>query len=320
MLENTFIDRVNIDNKLFKFLFDIIPSPIFFKDINMVYRYCNDAFAREILGLEKNEIVGKSLYDFPEKITKEFADIYNDQDRAILRSNKPQVYEEVVRCYDGSMKNFRFNKSIFSHEGEILGIIGIMSDISDYTKALKKLNKQNKMLNNISITDFLTNLYNRRYFEEILNQKIQHLSRQNDSLVVAMLDIDFFKQYNDFYGHSKGDELLKTLSQVMADSLRRQSDFVFRVGGEEFCFIFNASNLQKASNKMKELTCKIDELKLRHQNSKISDFVTVCIGVLMIQKASKNATFNKIYFEVDKLLYEAKQSGRNKIISKSIYM
>jgi len=137
------------DNLHFRdILLDTIPSPIFYKDTEGVYLGCNAAFARQILGMPREEILGKSLFDLPDAIPPDLARIYHAQDLCLLRERKVQVYEEKVRCADGLRRDFLFTKGTFeTAEGEVAGIIGVMLDISDRKVAEEELRKRERRYN-----------------------------------------------------------------------------------------------------------------------------------------------------------------------------
>jgi diguanylate cyclase (GGDEF)-like protein/PAS domain S-box-containing protein len=322
-LENSsFVESLKQDikiNEIFlKKLFDTIPNPIFYKDINGVYQHCNDAFSKTILGIPKEKIIGKTLYDLEEFIPKEYADIYHEKDQELFLAVKEQFYEGKVKCADGEIRSYHLYKSSFVVDEKILGLVGVMLDVSDYKKTLNELDKKNKLLNSLSITDHLTGLHNRRYFQNIIDRKINMLSRHNYQFYFALIDIDFFKDYNDAYGHHKGDIALQEVSNVLKNSLNRQTDYVFRVGGEEFAIIFEVDNKNDAISIMENLRKKVEDLKIIACNSSICNFLTISIGLGFIKEAKSDVNSDLIYDEVDKLLYESKDNGRNRITMRDI--
>jgi len=134
---------VALNNSFLEILFDAIPSPIFYKDKNGVYINCNDAFSNNILGIPKGEIMGKTLYEFPEKIPKENADIYHQKDNELLQSHGTQMYESEVKCSDGVTRYYNFYKATFMSEtNEALGIIGIMMDMTEIHKKEEELQNE----------------------------------------------------------------------------------------------------------------------------------------------------------------------------------
>ena len=315
---NSLKQDIKINEIFFKKLFDTIPNPIFYKDINGVYQHCNDAFSKTILGIAKEEIIGKTLCDLEEVIPKEYAEIYHEKDQELFLAVKEQFYEAKVKCADEEIRSYQFYKSTFVVDGEILGLVGVMLDVGDYKKTLNELDEKNKLLSNLSITDHLTGLFNRRYFQNIIDKKINLLSRHNYQFYFALIDIDFFKDYNDAYGHHKGDIALQEVSNVLKEILNRQTDYVFREGGEEFAIIFEVDSKDNAISIMENLRKKVEDLKIIACNSTICNYLTISIGLGYIKKASPDANSDQIYDEVDKLLYESKDNGRNQITTRDI--
>lgn len=320
--DSSFVESLKQDikiNEIFlKKLFDTIPNPIFYKDINGVYQHCNDAFSKTILGIPKEKIIGKTLFDLEEFIPKEYADLYHEKDQELFLSVKEQFYEGKVKCADEKIRSYQMYKSTFVVDGEILGLVGVMLDVSDYKKTLNELDEKNKLLSSLSITDHLTGLYNRRYFQNIIDKKTNLLSRHNYQFYFALIDIDFFKDYNDAYGHHKGDIALREVSNVLKEILHRQTDYVFRVGGEEFAIIFEVDSKDNAITIMENLRKKVEDLKIIACNSTICNYLTISIGLGYIKKASPDASSDLVYDEVDKLLYESKDNGRNQITTSDI--
>ncbi|PHR69919.1 MAG: hypothetical protein COA66_13910 [Arcobacter sp.] len=193
--------------------------------------------------------------------------------------------------------------------------------IEEKTKELEKTNKtledkveeRTKALKELSIRDPLTNLYNRRYLTEV-SQKLFLLSKRNNtSLSVLMIDIDKFKNVNDTYGHDIGDKVIKLLAEKLMHDLR-SCDVVSRLGGEEFAIIFPDTNIEQAKYKAETIRKEVESLKLDLIDSKKLSF-TISIGVSSLDH-KKDSDFELILKRSDEALYEAKKSGRNKVIGK----
>ncbi|WP_294960854.1 transporter substrate-binding domain-containing protein [Sulfurimonas sp.] len=186
-------------------------------------------------------------------------------------------------------------------------------------RANRKLNDEinnrketEKKLQKLSITDELTSLYNRRYFNEIFPKLINSAKREKYNICFALLDIDFFKQYNDTYGHISGDQALQSLSACIKASMTRADDYCFRLGGEEFALIFKGHSPKEAIKFIEKVKQNIEDLKIEHKKNSASKYLTVSFG-LAIKDATSIDDENELYREADILLYEAKNSGRNKI-------
>lgn len=315
---NSLEKNIEIKNSFLRMLFNTIPNPMFYKDIDGVYQHCNDAFSKIILGIPKEEIIGKTLYELPHVIPKEYADIYYEKDRALLETPGEQFYEGKVKCSDGLHRDYHFYKSTFVLDGEVLGLVGVMLDVSDYKRIVHDLDEKNKELSNLSITDCLTDIYNRRHFQEVFEQKLSLLNRSNHKFSFALIDIDFFKDYNDCYGHHAGDIALKELSGVLKDTLHRPNDYVFRLGGEEFGVLFDVEESKDALKLVESLRKGVEGLKLKTCNTSVSPYMTISIGLGNIKKVTRDTDSTLIYDEIDKLLYSSKENGRNQVTSMDI--
>ncbi|NOX16290.1 MAG: diguanylate cyclase [Epsilonproteobacteria bacterium] len=314
-LANSLQEMVELNHSFLTMLFDTIPNPIFYKDKNGIYQHCNDAFSKTILGISKKDIIGKSLYDFPDEIPKELADIYNQKDQELFINTGTQYYEGKVQCFDKVVRDYKFYKATFVAEnGEVQGIVGTMLDVSEYNKILEELKIKNDALDKLSITDPLTQLYNRRYFNGILKDKISLLTRNDQVFAFMFIDIDFFKNYNDTFGHKKGDIALEDVAHTIQSFALRPTDYAFRIGGEEFCILFNVSEIDKATEFAKKLIKKVEDLKIQAAPNGISKFLTVSAGLCVFKDiiCDENCA-NKAFEKVDKLLYTSKQNGRNQI-------
>ena len=169
---------------------------------------------------------------------------------------------------------------------------------------------EKKHIEELSIRDGLTNLFNRRHFNILLKKEIKLSVRHNYNLNLILLDVDFFKQYNDEYGHPQGDEALIKLAKCIKNTFRRPDDYSFRVGGEEFAVIFSVEDKKDCLNILNNLKDSLKKEKIEHNKSSVSKYLTISIGVIEIKE---NDNEKEIYQNVDLALYKAKNSGRNKI-------
>ena len=179
---------------------------------------------------------------------------------------------------------------------------------------LQKNHNQIKDLNNqleqLSITDSLTGLYNRRYFDEIINQEWNRGLRSNNPLSCILLDIDYFKNYNDLYGHQAGDQCLKDISLVMKDTFRRAGDMVARYGGEEFIVLMSDTSKEGVKAAMTLFQQELEKLKIPHHDSDINEYVTISAGMVN-QAPSRDESIESFIRKADKALYQAKSAGKN---------
>jgi diguanylate cyclase (GGDEF)-like protein/PAS domain S-box-containing protein len=190
----------------------------------------------------------------------------------------------------------------FDENNQKIGYTAIRHDTTD-----------KKRVEEISIKDDLTKLYNRRYFNEIVPQEINRAKRNNYHLAFIMLDVDHFKLYNDTYGHQKGDNVLEKIGEVLNTSTKRAGDYAFRLGGEEFGILFSVNSSQEVlvfANTIKEA---IKALKIEHIHNSAMNLVTASLGLVYINYL-ENIDINSLYKNADDALYNAKENGRNCVV------
>ncbi len=183
--------------------------------------------------------------------------------------------------------------------------------ISELMKTKQKLEKANKKLARISSRDQLTGLYNRRKFEEVIKREWRNAIREVNPISIVMIDIDYFKKFNDNYGHLAGDNCLQKLSQTMEQTLKRPRDFLARYGGEEFIAILPNTDGSGAQHIAELLRKNVFDLKIPHNKSPVTNYVTISLGVASTDEP-EFYVFEEIMDKADQVLYQAKDSGRNR--------
>jgi diguanylate cyclase (GGDEF)-like protein/PAS domain S-box-containing protein len=198
-----------------------------------------------------------------------------------------------------------------NENGEVDSLIGFMFDISERKKAEEKLISLQKELEALSFKDGLTGVANRRKFDATLDIELASAHRSAQPLSLIMLDVDFFKQYNDRYGHTQGDECLKNIAQTLSLAATRPRDIVARFGGEEFVLVLPETDENAALQVAERCHRMVEKLQIPHETS-AAGRLTVSMGVGTIKPSAEMEP--KHFIEaVDKLLYKAKQNGRNRI-------
>jgi len=186
-------------------------------------------------------------------------------------------------------------------------------ELNDLTHTINRMlaliRKQVVMLESIALTDPLTQIANRRAFDERIEVEMSLHKRNQTALSLLIVDVDYFKRYNDYYGHPAGDEILKSIGNLLSVIACRPSDLPARVGGEEFAVILPATDLEGATHVAQLLISKLAELKLLHEDSPISGLITLCVGVT----SAGDEDVSQFVQRADKAMYNAKQTGRNKI-------
>lgn len=213
-----------------------------------------------------------------------------------LSDSKSNYYEELVSMimeYECLLRQARLMVRCSD-----LNAIGLNADKMD-------------LLDKVNI-DQLTSIYNRRFLEENLTRYLQLLSRTNGYIALFMLDIDFFKKYNDTYGHAAGDLCLKKVARTLQESLSKAEDFVARYGGEEFVVVLSGAKKEEAIQTGKYILKRVRELQIPHINNEVADCVTISIGItsaLALQEHKPQQYIER----ADAALYKSKTTGRNKI-------
>jgi len=189
--------------------------------------------------------------------------------------------------------------------------VASFADISEQRQSQDILKQQAEYQRAIALTDGLTQIANRRSFDEKIQIEWQRLLRETGYLSLILLDIDYFKYYNDFYGHQAGDACLIQVAQTAAKQLKRPTDLFARYGGEEFVVVLPNTNLEGAINVAESIQQAIRDLSIPHQKSKVNDVVTVSMGISSIMPIPDNSIENLIKL-TDDALYQAKQQGRDR--------
>lgn len=170
-----------------------------------------------------------------------------------------------------------------------------------------------KKLRNLSYIDGLTSISNRRHFEERIEHMYKHCARSSKPLSLIMCDIDYFKDYNDAYGHQNGDKCLKLLAKALSDSIKRPLDMVARYGGEEFVIILPDTTLDNTAHIAERIHEKVASLNIVHSESKVAKLVTLSLGVATTVP-TQNSNYDALILAADTALYRAKKEGRNKSV------
>ena len=253
----------------------------------------------DISGYGKEELIGKphNIVRHPDTPKKVFEELWDN-----CKNDKVFKGEFMNLRKDGGFYWISISiYPVYNEDNEKIGYTSIGQDISN-----------KKLIEEISITDGLTGIYNRRHFDKQFPKIINSAKRNNELVCFLIMDIDHFKQYNDTYGHQMGDDVLIKVASSIKDSLNRVDDTCYRLGGEEFGVIFKSKSQQDAfwfSNNIRE---NIEKLKIKHKQSSADDYITVSMG-LICKYANDIDNVDIIYKEADDLLYDAKNSGKNKI-------
>lgn len=182
-------------------------------------------------------------------------------------------------------------------------------------KKVAELEEENIFFRRQAIVDGLTKVYNRRYFEEEFEKEFLTAKRLKNILSVIMIDVDFFKGFNDFYGHLEGDKVLQKIALELSLILKRPADFVARYGGEEFVFVLPDTDQAGAEHLAEETRAQIERLKIPHKVNiaSPSGFLTISLGVATLKLGEISS--KQLLERADQNLFKAKECGRNRVYS-----
>jgi diguanylate cyclase (GGDEF)-like protein/PAS domain S-box-containing protein len=267
-------------------------------DINGTIVAASSAFAA-ISGYDKSELIGRS-----HNITR-----HPDMPKEIFASLWKAI--KVGASWQGEIKNLKkdgtsywvYTRIMPQHDekGDIVGYASIREDITD-----------RKRIEEISITDELTGLYNRRYFNRVIVDEINRVKRDGKTMALMMIDVDYFKAYNDTYGHFQGDLALKSVAEVLLETVKRSGDFAFRIGGEEFAVIIHGVMHESAVALAELIRTTLLERKIEHAENPTLHYLSVSIGLVSCDADSIESE-EHFYKAADDLLYRAKENGRNRV-------
>jgi len=179
---------------------------------------------------------------------------------------------------------------------------------------VKEVTKAHDLQSALANTDGLTGIPNRRRFDEVLEQEYARLSRSEAPLSLVILDVDYFKAFNDTYGHVAGDECLKSIAKLFRNTLSRASDLAARYGGEEFAGILPDTDSVGAIRIAELIRTEVESLQICHASSPSADHVTVSLGVVTFNYSGRSTSTDMIAI-ADQCLYRAKSEGRNRVVS-----
>jgi diguanylate cyclase (GGDEF)-like protein/PAS domain S-box-containing protein len=265
-----------------------------------------------LLGYKPEELLGTMVYDY-----------FHSEDVLKVRSNHLEIIispEIQTMSYRILKKNGTYtwfettSRTIRDPNSNRFEIISVSRDIMKRKASEIKLNEDNELLMKLSLTDGLTGIANRRSFDEALEREWKVSARLGQPLSLLLCDIDFFKPYNDTYGHLAGDACLQKVADTLKKSLNRPNDFAARYGGEEFAIILPNTTKGGAHQVSETLRYSIQDLHIPHITSKLVDLdmITVSVGLASLIPSTLLSA-NILIQHADKALYQAKLNGRNRI-------
>lgn len=262
--------------------------------------------AEKLTGRSAEEVIGRmsirAVYDPPEIAREIKKRIYGPEDGG---PGRVEGIEVTVKGAGGRKIPIRLSAALILEKGVEIGSVGFFHDLTARKEMEEELRRR-------SITDSLTNLYNRRHFHTTLTEEIARSTRYKSSLSLAVLDLDNFKPFNDTYGHQEGDAILCFLAECIK-SVFRSTDYAFRLGGDEFGVLLVETELTNAGMVMERFKKHFSEKwpqKMAYLGRKLRP-VTMSIGVSQLLPGEKG---DKLQLRADLAMYEAKNAGGNRVV------
>lgn len=264
-----------------------------------------------MLGYQPSELVDQTIYQY----------IHPDDLEEVAHAIKMAQFQEGIqtvtyriRCENKTYIWFETKlKGLFTTERLSEELIFISRDVTEKHMHVLELQDEQKRLQQKIYTDELTGVYNRRLFNSIIEKQIKEFEVHQQSFSLVMIDIDYFKQFNDTYGHVEGDICLRLVAKSMENYLQH-CDFIFRVGGEEFCVLLPNTKKQQAKQVANGIRKAVENLEIPHETSPVSPYITISLGIYTLTGQDDfELTIGSLLEKADQALYEAKKSGRNQI-------
>ncbi|MBN2801069.1 MAG: diguanylate cyclase [Deltaproteobacteria bacterium] len=211
-----------------------------------------------------------------------------------------------------TVRNLAKDGTDFWTETVIRPVLGADGEPVAYTAYRRDITYQ-KRVEELSVRDELTGLFNRRHFNHVFPKELARARREGNTVGFLILDIDYFKPFNDTYGHHAGDGALRLVGRVLADHARRASDYAFRLGGEEFGVVFTGLTQAQAVAYAEVLRGAVQDLSVAHRGSAAAPVVTVSMGLVLVSPGEP-MMWEELYQRADSALYQAKERGRNRVV------
>ncbi|MBD3883858.1 diguanylate cyclase [Phormidium tenue FACHB-886] len=286
---------------------DIVPSSIYVKDREGRILAANQASAK-IHGTTVEAMLGKRESDFNPYFTEKQLEQFLALNQHVMATGQPiQDSLQAIATATGELHWYQTIISpLIDADGEVLGVVGNSVDIT----VLKQIQEKLELL---ASTDGLTQVANRRRLDLYLQQEWQRLAREQQPLSFILFDIDYFKHYNDYYGHQQGDWCLIQIAQAVTQTVKRPADLLARYGGEEFAVVLPNTDTEGALTVAEQIRQTVQDLHLTYERSGIAGIVTISAGVASACPTNQE-TPELLLRKADDALYEAKRQGRNRVV------
>ena len=291
--------------RLTQFSLDRARDAVFFLNENAQFFYVNEA-ACQTLGYSKEELLEMTIHQIDRNLSPEVWNSYWQE----IKQKQFFSLESIHQTKEGIDVPVEVNLNYLEFDDQEYNC-AIARDVSERKRIEIQLRDANQELQRLASIDSLTQLANRRRFDEHLNLEWRRMLREQKPLSLILCDVDYFKKYNDFHGHQLGDNCLKDVAQTINKSIRRPGDLAARYGGEEFVVILPNTNAEGALCVAEAIRNSLEEIKVPHGRSQVSEYVTLSLGVSSIYPTEGQLAEHLIK-QADEALYKAKKQGRNR--------
>jgi diguanylate cyclase (GGDEF)-like protein/PAS domain S-box-containing protein len=262
----------------------------------------------EFLHKKAQEVIGHKCQEFFPHICSGAEECPRNK---ILKGEPIVNQERAITTADGKKVIFMVTFTPLSDlEGIAIGMVETFTDITERKQAEQELQSAYYKLEQLAAKDGLTKLPNRRSFDEYLEKEWRRQARAHKPISLIMCDVDFFKSYNDTYGHQAGDACLRSVAQAIQFNVRRGGDFAARYGGEEFALVMPETDSKGAWHVADKLRRTLEDMKIPHSRSKAASFVTMSCGMATMIPSNENSP-QMLIQRADQGLYKSKSQGRN---------
>ena len=295
------------NNSLLNSVINATPDPVAFMNGNGKFVGANEGYC-EVVGVKHVDLIGMDRQDL---ISIDKKSWLLEQENQLLLDGKSVRYEELLHLSEQDPRWYEICKQRYvnNSSGEN-GILIIYRDLTERKRIEHDLEQAIEKFDELSSTDALTKVANRRTFDNKLQHYWSIHHREVKQMSLLFCDVDCFKLYNDNYGHPMGDIVLTKLAQVMNDQIHRGADLVARYGGEEFAVILPNTDGEGAIRLASKIITAVEDLAIKHAYSKAAKHVTLSIGIATMCPVSERSEV-QLLENADKALYIAKANGRN---------
>ncbi|NEQ40921.1 MAG: diguanylate cyclase [Okeania sp. SIO3I5] len=309
-------------------LIENLPGIVYYSsnDCNLNMNFVSDNFY-SMTGYQSEELIQNQIIYNQLICPEDRKYLWQKRQKALVNNQPFQLIYQIITAKKELKWVWEQGKGVYCSNGEVLAIKGLIIDITNQKQVESELTKQNlalqkaeaalivanQQLQKVARLDGLTGIANRRYFDEYLEKEWRRLTRTKLPLSLILCDVDYFKYYNDYYGHLAGDDCLQKIAQTIKKTVKRSADLVARYGGEEFAIILPNTSGKNAEKVVELIRTAIHKLQINHSTSRVSKYVTMSMGIASVTP-TKTESSQSLIAKADEALYNAKEKGRDRII------